>query len=144
MGSILFEDTPAWESGLRSHEAENKWLRTEIEAVLTGARSYTRSLTPSGAFGGTGLGALVRGGGEGMGGTAADIVGGMLAMAGMESFAASTPALTDFQSLTEPQTLNPYTLYENHKPFTISPDPCTLNLKPPSISPKPYGIKHKP
>ena len=90
MGStfIPFEDTPAWESGLRVHEAENKWLLREVDAVLASARAYARSLTSSGGM--TLAQSLESFAGAGSAGeSVVDAVGGMLAgaLAGMESFA---------------------------------------------------------
>ena len=46
--AVAFEDTPAWEAGLRVHEAENKWLLREFLAVLGASKSYARSLSGGG------------------------------------------------------------------------------------------------
>jgi hypothetical protein len=43
--SGVFEDTPAWEAGLRVHEAENKWLLRETLAVLSASKCYAKSLS---------------------------------------------------------------------------------------------------
>ena len=43
--SDVFEDTPAWEAGLRVHEAENKWLLRETLAVLSASKCYAKSLS---------------------------------------------------------------------------------------------------
>ena len=74
---MAFEDTPAWEAGLRVHEAENKWLLREFLAVLGASKSYARSLSG----GGVDLGL-----GDGLGGVLGALAGagaGALA-AGME------------------------------------------------------------
>ena len=42
--SGTFEDTPAWEAGLRVHEAENKWLLRETLAMLSASKNYAKSL----------------------------------------------------------------------------------------------------
>lgn len=86
MGSAFFEDTPAWEAGLRVQEAENKWLLREMLAVLGASKSYARSLTNAGPFGASAFagGDLVLG--EGIGGMLGALAGagaGALA-AGME------------------------------------------------------------
>ena len=75
--AVAFEDTPAWEAGLRVHEAENKWLLREFLAVLGASKSYARSLSG----GGVDLGL-----GDGLGGVLGALAGagaGALA-AGME------------------------------------------------------------
>ena len=75
--AVAFEDTPAWEAGLRVHEAENKWLLREFLAVLGASKSYARSLSG----GGVDLGM-----GDGLGGVLGALAGagaGALA-AGME------------------------------------------------------------
>ena len=46
------EDTPNWEVGLRVHEAENRWLIREFDAVLRAYGHYARSLSPTGPFAG--------------------------------------------------------------------------------------------
>ena len=42
--SGTLEDTPAWEAGLRVHEAENKWLLRETLAMLSASKNYAKSL----------------------------------------------------------------------------------------------------
>ena len=86
MGSAFFEDTPAWEAGLRVQEAENKWLLREMLAVLGASKSYARSLTNAGPFGASAFAGGDLGLGEGIGGMLGALAGagaGALA-AGME------------------------------------------------------------
>ena len=80
--SGAFEDTPAWEAGLRVHEAENKWLLRETLAVLSASKCYAKSLSGAptafdlgvdslggvlGALTGASAGAALAAGMEGMG-----------------------------------------------------------------------------
>ena len=80
--SGVFEDTPAWEAGLRVHEAENKWLLRETLAVLSASKCYAKSLSGAptafdlgvdslggvlGALSSAGAGAALAVGMEGMG-----------------------------------------------------------------------------
>ena len=90
------EDTPNWEVGLRVHEAENRWLIREFDAVLRAYGHYARSLSPTGPFAGGAFG------GDGAG--VVDGIGGMLGgvLAGMESLATGVAA-EDSEDSDEPR-----------------------------------------
>ena len=90
------EDTPNWEVGLRVHEAENRWLIREFDAVLRAYGHYARSLSPTGPFAGGTFG------GDGAG--VVDGIGGMLGgvLAGMESLATGVAA-EDSEDSDEPR-----------------------------------------
>ena len=90
------EDTPNWEVGLRVHEAENRWLIREFDAVLRAYGHYARSLSPTGPFAGGTFG------GDGAG--VVDGIGGMLGgvLAGMESLATGVAA-EDSEDSEEPR-----------------------------------------
>ena len=90
------EDTPNWEVGLRVHEAENRWLIREFDAVLRAYGHYARSLSPTGPFAGGTFG------GDGAG--VVDGIGGMLGgvLAGMESLTTGVAA-EDSEDSEEPR-----------------------------------------